>query len=125
MGREKRNRCPGAGQRAKPATRGRLFPLWERKGKALVFPPNKRTDAISLPTPRRGTKTAPLQRRNADGRPARGISAIIDLAGGHRVAWLWLRQVNPVLGGRKPIDLLKQEQVDEVVDVAQAYFNPQ
>jgi hypothetical protein len=34
MGREKRNRCPGAGQRAKPATRGRLFPLWERKGKA-------------------------------------------------------------------------------------------
>lgn len=72
VGEEKRNRRAGAGQWAKPATRGRLFPLWERKGKALVFPPNKRTDAIGLPTPRRGTKTAPLQRRNADGRPARG-----------------------------------------------------
>lgn len=60
-----------------------------------------------------------------DGRPARGISAIIGLAGGHRVAWLWLRQANPVLNGRKPIDLLTQDRVDEVVDTARAYFNPQ
>ncbi|MER9630989.1 hypothetical protein [Mesorhizobium sp. M0296] len=60
-----------------------------------------------------------------DGRPARGISAIVSLAGGHRVAWLWLRQANPVLSGRKPIYLLKQDRVDEVVDTARAYFNPQ
>ncbi len=60
-----------------------------------------------------------------DGRPARGISTIIDLAGGHRVAWLWLRQANPVLGGRRPIDLLKQDRIDEVIDTAQVYFNPQ
>ncbi len=38
LGREKRNRRPGTGQRATPATRGRLFPLWERKGKALGVP---------------------------------------------------------------------------------------
>ncbi len=50
-----------------------------------------------------------------DGRPARGVPSIIDLAGGHRTAWLWLRQSNPVLGGRKPIDLLKHDRVDEVV----------
>ena len=37
-----------------------------------------------------------------DGRPARGIFAIVGLAGGHRVAWPWLRQANPVLSGRKP-----------------------
>lgn len=60
-----------------------------------------------------------------DGRPARGISAVVGLAGGHRVAWLWSRQANPVLNGRKPIDLLKQDRVDEVVDTARAYFNPQ
>jgi uncharacterized protein (DUF2384 family) len=60
-----------------------------------------------------------------DGRPARGISAVVGLAGGHRVAWLWLRQANPVLSGRKPIDLLKQDRIDEVVDTARSYFDPQ
>ncbi|TIR17093.1 MAG: DUF2384 domain-containing protein [Mesorhizobium sp.] len=60
-----------------------------------------------------------------DGRPARGISAIVGVAGGHRVAWLWLRQPNPVLSGRKPIDLLKQDRMDEVVDTARVYFDPQ
>lgn len=60
-----------------------------------------------------------------DGRPARGISVIVSLAGGHRVAWLWLRQANPVLNGHTPIELLKQDRVDEVVDTARAYFNPQ
>lgn len=57
-----------------------------------------------------------------DGRPARGISTIIDIIASHRIAWLWLRQVNPVLGGRKPIDCLKQDRLDEVIDVARAYF---
>jgi hypothetical protein len=38
MGREKRNRRPGAGQRAMPATRGRLVPLWEREGETLGVP---------------------------------------------------------------------------------------
>jgi len=60
-----------------------------------------------------------------DGRPARGISTIVGLAGGNRVAWLWLRQANPILGGRKPIDLLKQDRVTEVVDTARPYFIPQ
>lgn len=60
-----------------------------------------------------------------DGRPARGIEAVIELARGHRSAWLWLRQENPVLSGRRPIDLLKQDRVDDVVDVARSYFDPQ
>lgn len=60
-----------------------------------------------------------------DGRPARGIAAVIELAGGHRATWLWLRQKNSVLGGRRPIDLLKQDRVDDVVDVARSYFDPQ
>jgi hypothetical protein len=60
-----------------------------------------------------------------DGRPARGIPAIVGLTGSHRVAWLWLRNVNPVLGGRKPIDLLRQDRIDEVTEAARSYFDPQ
>lgn len=60
-----------------------------------------------------------------DGRPARGIRDIIQLAKSERTAWLWLIQRNPVLGGRKPIDLLKQDRVGEVVDAAAAYFAAQ
>jgi len=66
LGREKRNRRPGAGQRAKPATRGRLFPLWERKGKAPVFPLNKqrrRSASLNREAENYGT----LARRNARG----------------------------------------------------------
>ncbi|OHV18715.1 DUF2384 domain-containing protein [Rhizobium sp. RMa-01] len=57
-----------------------------------------------------------------DGRPVKGIGTIGVLVSNQRVAWLWLSQPNPVLGGRRPIDLLKQDRVDEVVDAAQTYF---
>jgi hypothetical protein len=60
-----------------------------------------------------------------DGRPVRSIAKIGALAPSHRVAWLWLSQPNPVLGGRKPIDLLRQERADEVLEAAQAYFAAQ
>ncbi|WP_281411750.1 antitoxin Xre/MbcA/ParS toxin-binding domain-containing protein [Rhizobium sp. BK049] len=35
---------------------------------------------------------------------------------------MWLCQPNPMLGGRRPIDLLKQDRADEVIDAAQTYF---
>ena len=60
-GEGKLNRCPGAGQRAKPATRGQLFCFGKREGKALGVPASQRTEAISLPPPQRGTTTAPLR----------------------------------------------------------------
>lgn len=58
-----------------------------------------------------------------DGRPARGIRDIVELAKNERTAWLWLCQKNPVLDECKPIDLLKQDRVTEVVDAAKAYFS--
>lgn len=59
-----------------------------------------------------------------DGRPARGIGAVSDLASNQRVVWLWLSRPNPIFSGRKPIELLKQDRVDEVVEVARVYFAP-
>ena len=66
-----------------------------------------------------------LLNRLLDRRTALAAALVVGFAGGHRVAWLWLRQPNPLLGGRTPIDLLKQDRIDEVVDTARAYFDPQ
>ncbi|MGO4568464.1 hypothetical protein AB4Z52_26280 [Rhizobium sp. 2YAF20] len=55
-----------------------------------------------------------------DGRLAKGIAAINALIPNPRVAWLWLRRANPILGANKPIDLLKHGRVDEVLEAAQA-----
>ena len=57
-----------------------------------------------------------------DGRPAGNLSAISALASNQRVAWLWLVQQNPLLRGHKPIDLLKQDRSDEVLEAARTYF---
>lgn len=57
-----------------------------------------------------------------DGRLAKGIGTINALVGNSRVAWLWLSQANAALSGRKPIDVLKQDRVDEVIEIARAYF---
>ena len=56
----------------KPATRGCLFRFGEREGKALGVPAHEEMEAVSFRQPPSGTKTAPLQRRDAAGRPARG-----------------------------------------------------
>ncbi|TAU60887.1 DUF2384 domain-containing protein [Rhizobium ruizarguesonis] len=60
-----------------------------------------------------------------DGRPAKGIGTIAALVSNQRVAWLWLSQPNPMLGGRRPINLLQQDHADEVVDAAQTDFSAQ
>jgi len=57
-----------------------------------------------------------------DGRPARGIAEINAAVANPRIAWLWLSRSNPTLGGKRPIDLLKQDRVAEVVEAARAYF---
>ena len=70
-GEGKLNRRPGAGQRAKPATRGRLFCFGKREGKALGVPAHKETGPVRLPQPQRGTSKGTLARRDADGWCAR------------------------------------------------------
>ncbi|MER9330764.1 hypothetical protein [Mesorhizobium sp. M0488] len=56
-----------------------------------------------------------------DGRPVAGISGVLSLIGNQRLAWLWLTRPSAELNGRIPIDLLRQDQVEEVVEAARVF----
>lgn len=43
-----------------------------------------------------------------DGRPAEGISDVVEIIGSPRRAWLWLVGESSLLGNKRPIDLLKE-----------------
>ena len=57
-----------------------------------------------------------------DGRPAKGLADVEAVFGNPRTTWHWLRGHNPTLRGLRPIDLLKDDQVREVVEAARSYF---
>jgi hypothetical protein len=56
-----------------------------------------------------------------DGRPVAGISDVLSLIGNPRLAWLWLTRPAAQLDGRIPIDLLRVDQVAEVVEAARVF----
>jgi hypothetical protein len=55
-----------------------------------------------------------------DGRPAAGIADVLDLFSSQRLAWLWLSRPNSELDGQIPIDLLKHDHHDAVIQAAKA-----
>lgn len=56
-----------------------------------------------------------------DGRPVEGMSEVTRIIGNPRVAWQWLVQHKPSIGGT-PLDLLKQGHVSDVLDAAERDF---
>jgi len=54
-------------------------------------------------------------------RPVAGISDVQSLIGNPRLAWLWLTRPAAQLDGRIPIDLLRQDQIEDVVEAARAF----
>ncbi len=56
-----------------------------------------------------------------DGRPVAGIRDVLSLIGNPRLAWLWLTRPSAHLDGRVPIDLLRQDQVEDVVRAARVF----
>lgn len=56
-----------------------------------------------------------------DGRPAAGISEVLSAIANPRLAWFWLTRAAPELGGRIPIEMLKQDMVQEVVLAARGF----
>ncbi len=58
-----------------------------------------------------------------DGRPAQGIREILDIVDSPRRAWFWMVKPSPLLGDKRPIDLLKQDRRQEVVRAARTVFD--
>ncbi|MDR7222903.1 hypothetical protein [Aminobacter aminovorans] len=56
-----------------------------------------------------------------DGRPASGIRDVLVHITHPRLAWHWMIHPSPVLNGRAPIDLLKQDLVGDVVSAAKEH----
>jgi hypothetical protein len=58
-----------------------------------------------------------------DGRPVQGVRDILDVAGSPRRAWFWMVHPSPLLGDKRPIDLLKQDRRQEVVKAVRTVFD--
>jgi len=55
-----------------------------------------------------------------DGRPVPGISDVLAAIPNPRIAWFWLTRPSPELDGRVPIEMLRGDQVEDVIRVARA-----
>lgn len=55
-----------------------------------------------------------------DGRPVPGISDVLSAIANPRLAWFWLSRPSPELNGRIPIEMLRDDMVEDVVRAARA-----
>ncbi|MGX5829841.1 antitoxin Xre/MbcA/ParS-like domain-containing protein [Mesorhizobium sp. 43Arga] len=81
---------------------------WQRRGDVIALRKGGRKHVFPLA-------------QFVDGRPVAGISDVQSLIGNPRLAWLWLTRPAARLDGRIPIDLLRQDQIEEVVEAARAF----
>lgn len=82
---------------------------WQKRGQVIALLAGARKHAFPL-------------EQFVDGRPVEGIADILKVVGNPRRAWLWLVQQSPLLKNKRPIDLLKQDHKDEVVEAARIVF---
>jgi len=82
---------------------------WQKRGQVVALLVGARKHAFPL-------------EQFVDGRPVEGIADVIKVVGNSRRAWLWLVQQSPLLGNKRPIDLLKQDRKGEVVEAARTVF---
>lgn len=81
---------------------------WQRRGEVIALRKGGRKHVFPLA-------------QFVDGRPVAGIRDVLSLISNPRLAWLWLTRPSAQLDGRVPIDLLRQDQVGEVVEAARAF----
>ncbi|TGU99275.1 DUF2384 domain-containing protein [Mesorhizobium sp. M00.F.Ca.ET.151.01.1.1] len=81
---------------------------WQRRGDVIALRKGGRKHVFPLA-------------QFVDGRPVAGISDVLELIGNPRLAWLWLTRPAAQLDGRIPIDLLRQDQAEEVVEAARVF----
>ena len=53
-----------------------------------------------------------------DGRPVPGISNVLSAISNPRLAWFWLTRPSPELGGRVPVEMLREDLVEDVIRAA-------
>jgi len=81
---------------------------WQRRGDVIALRKGGRKHVFPLA-------------QFVDGRPVAGIRDVLSLISNPRLAWLWLTRPAAQLDGRIPIDLLRQDQVEEVVEAARVF----
>ena len=83
---------------------------WQRRGEVVALLKGARKHVFPLA-------------QFVDGRPAQGIRDILAIVDSPRRAWFWMVQSSPLLGDMRPIDLLKQDHRQDVVEAARAVFD--
>ena len=81
---------------------------WQRRGEVVALRKGGRKHVFPLA-------------QFVDGRPAPGIGAVLSAISNPRQAWFWLTRPSAELKGRIPIEMLKQDMVDDVVRVVLAF----
>jgi len=81
---------------------------WQRRGEVVALRKGGRKHVFPLA-------------QFVDGRPAPGIGAVLSAISNPRQAWFWLTRPSAELEGRIPIEMLKQDMVDDVVRVVLAF----
>jgi hypothetical protein len=81
---------------------------WQRRGEVIALRKGGRKHVFPLA-------------QFVDGRPVAGIRDVLSLIRNPRLAWLWLTRPSGQLDGRVPIDLLRQDRVEEVVEAARVF----
>jgi len=85
---------------------------WQRRGEVVALLKGSRKHVFPLA-------------QFVDGRPAQGIRDILAIVDSSRRAWFWMVKPSPLLGDKRPIDLLKLDRRQEVVEAARTVFDRQ
>ncbi|CDX26378.1 conserved hypothetical protein [Mesorhizobium sp. ORS 3324] len=80
---------------------------WQRRGEVVALRKGGRKHVFPLA-------------QFVDGRPAPGISEVLAAIANPRLAWLWLTRPSAELDGRVPIQMLREDMIEDVVRVARS-----
>jgi hypothetical protein len=80
---------------------------WQRRGEVVALRKGGRKHVFPLA-------------QFIDGRPVPGISGVLSAIANPRLAWFWLSRPSPELYGRIPIEMLREDIVEDVVRAARA-----
>ncbi|UCI26194.1 antitoxin Xre/MbcA/ParS toxin-binding domain-containing protein [Mesorhizobium sp. B2-8-5] len=78
---------------------------WQRRGEVVALRKGGRKHVFPLA-------------QFVDGRPVPGISEVLSAIANPRLAWFWLSRPSPELDGRVPIEMLRDDMVEDVVRAA-------